>query len=236
MAVEIDGAVELKRALQLFTPDLAVAMEKKIGAALTPIVEQARSFVPSNAPLSTWRAYSTKQKGQFPWFNYGEIIHGIGYTTSPSMPNRKGFSYAAQIFNQSAVGAIIETAGRRHPNGRPQSPMVQVYTDAGTPRARYEGKNIRNRDKRKSMSDNPNAGLQFINSLGAIFKVKRAKGQKGRVSRKMNGRLIYRAWGENQGKAYDAVNRAIEEAITKFKTRTKGTIVSHKTIQYKRAT
>jgi hypothetical protein len=38
---------------------------------------------------------------------------GITYRTTPSKPNRSGFSALASIFNKTAAGAIYETAGRK---------------------------------------------------------------------------------------------------------------------------
>lgn len=37
----------------------------------------------------------------------------------------------------------------------------------------------------------------------------------------MRGRVIYRAWEEDQGKAQDAVMRAIDKAIRAFEVRSK---------------
>lgn len=228
LSVEIDGAVELRDAITRFTPDLANNMDTEIRDALRPIVRKARGFVPTQAPLTNWNIYSQERKGRFPWFNSLEIRAGIFQTTETPAPNRRGFSYAASIMNSTAGGAIYETAGRKNPNGRKQSPMVKHYTDAGTPAARFEGNYIRSSNKKMSMSNNPNAGRQFIAAMGPLYKVARQKGQSGRVSKKFNGRLIYRAWGEDQGRANGAVLTSIDKTIKTFHARTGR---KHKTIR-----
>lgn len=228
LSVEIDGAVELRDAMARFTPDLADNMEKQIQTALRPIVRKARGFVPSQAPLSMWGFYSQQRKGKFPWFNTLEVKAGIYATTQTPARNKRGFSYAASIINSTAAGAIIETAGRRNPNGRKQAPMMRQYTDAGTPKARFEGKYIRSGTKNMSRSNNPNAGKQFIAALAPLYKSERVIGQKGRRSKKFDGRLIFKAWGQDQGRANSAVLTAIYQSIRAFHARTGN---KHKTVR-----
>lgn len=200
-SVEIDGGVELRNALNSFTPFLARRLEKQMETALIPIVTKARGFLPVEAPLSTWQLYSVQRIGRFPHYNALAIARGIVIDTKPSKPNKKGWAYAASIKNTTAAGAIYETAGRKNKNGRKPAPKGE-------------------KSRKFSQSANPNAGQQFIQSLGPLYKVQRAKGQSGRVSRKMNGRLIYRAWGEDQGKALGAVNKAIDDSIREFHSKT----------------
>jgi len=54
MPTEVKGAVELRKALREFTPDLAKETQKEIGAVLKPITAKARGFIPSASPLSGW--------------------------------------------------------------------------------------------------------------------------------------------------------------------------------------
>ena len=72
-SVEIDGGVELRKAMKKFAPDLAANLEKEMNDALYPIVRRARGFVPATAPLSRWEIYSREKKGRFPWYNAMEI-------------------------------------------------------------------------------------------------------------------------------------------------------------------
>ena len=199
-SVEIDGGVELRKAMKKFAPDLAANLEKEMNDALYPIARKARGFVPATAPLSRWEIYSREKKGRFPWYNAMEIRQGIKHITEGSEPNRKGFAYAAQIVNTTAAGSIYETAGRKNPNGRKPAPK-------------------NNTSKRYSQSANPNAGRQFISALPPLYKTDRVKGQSGRRNRKMDGRLIFRAWGEDQGRANAAVLTSIDKAVRQFKNR-----------------
>jgi hypothetical protein len=74
------------------------------------------------------------------------------------------------------------------------------------------------------MSNNPNAGQQFINALNDTGRIvdayKREQGQAGRASRKMRGRAIFRAWAEDGGKTNAAIIKAIESSKVKFENYT----------------
>jgi hypothetical protein len=217
MARAVKGVIELRKAMKEFEPDLAKSTQKEIANFVKPVT--AKGYAPSEAPLSGW----SKAVGL--WANrvydLGEIKRGITYSTTPTKPNNKGFRSVATIYNKSAAGAIYETAGRKSGfNGRPVAPSVQHYANAGTRNARADYM-VRSSDKNYSQSANPNAGKQFIESLGKMHVATRAKGQGGRLSRKMNGRLIFRAFSEDQGKATAGVMKAIEAAETKFKGRTR---------------
>ena len=227
LSVELDGAVELRDAMTRFTPDLANNMDNEIRDALTPIVRKARGFVPTQAPLKNWNIYSRERKGKFPWFNSLEIRAGIFYTTESPARNKRGFSYAASIVNSTPAGSIVETAGRKNPNGRKQNPIVPYAVKTGAYSQEFGGYR-RDTNKKLSSSPNPNAGRQFISALGPLYKVARQKGQSGRVSKKFNGRLIFRAWGQDQGRANGAVLTSIDKTIRAFHARTGN---KHKTIR-----
>lgn len=227
LSVEIDGAVELRDAMTRFTPDLAKNLDEDMRAALRPIVRKARGFVPAQAPLTNWNIYSQEQKGRFPWFNSLEIRRGIVETTETPAANRKGFSYAASILNTTAGGAIYETAGRKNPNGRKQNPIVAYAVKTG-PYTQTFGGYRRDTNKKLSSSNNPNAGKQFINAMPPLYKSGRVKGQSGRRTKRFDGRLIFRAWGEDQGRANNAVLTALDSSIKQFHTRTKN---KHKTVK-----
>jgi hypothetical protein len=86
------------------------------------------------------------------------------------------------------------------------------------------GKTIRSGSKNESVSNNPNAGQQFIDAMSRTSPIvnayQRQTGQAGRASRKMKGRAIFRAWAEDQGKANAAVIKAIEKSKIEFEKRT----------------
>jgi hypothetical protein len=220
MPTEVKGAIALRKALREFTPDLAKETQKEIAAILKPITAKARGFIPSSTPLSGWAKSNNGTWGNRVWSS-SEAKRGVGYKTTPSKPNRSGFRSLARIVNASASGSIYETAGRLNPQGRPQAPLARVVA----PNHSNFGKKIRSGSKNESVSNNPNAGQQFIDAMNRVSPIvdayKRAEGQAGRASRKMKGRAIFRAWKEDQGKANAAVVKAIENSKVEFEKRIK---------------
>ena len=221
MPASVKGAVELRKALREFTPDLAKETQKEIATILKPITNKARGFIPSTAPLSGWAKSGEGKWGSDRVWSTGEAKRGISYKTTPSKPNRSGWRSLARIVNASVSGSIYETAGRVNPQGRPQAPMSKVVA----PRHENFGKMTRSGNKGQSMSNNPNAGQQFIDAMNRTGRIvdayQRAEGQAGRVSRKLKGRAIFRAWAEDQGKATAAVIKAIETSKDKLESRLK---------------
>lgn len=220
MATELKGAIELRKALREFAPDLAKETQKEIAGLLKPITAKARGFIPSTAPLSGWGKPSSGTWERLQWSS-SDAKRGIGYKTTPSKPNRSGFRSLARIVNSSAAGSMYETAGRKNPQGRPQAPAYEVKLRS---HANY-GKTIRSGNKDQSNSNNPNAGQQFIDALNNTGRIvdayKREQSQAGRASRKMKGRAIFRAWKEDGGKTNAAVIKAIETSAAKLDARAK---------------
>jgi hypothetical protein len=220
MATELKGAIELRKALRAFAPDLAKETQKEIAGLLKPITAKARGFIPSNSPLSGW-SMPTKGSWERLQWSTSEAKRGIGYKTTPSKPNKSGFRSLARIVNASAAGALYETAGRKNPQGRPQAPAYEVRLRGHS----NFGKTIRSGNKDQSNSNNPNAGQQFIDALNNTGRIvdayKREEGQAGRASRKMKGRAIFRAWKEDGGKTNAAVIKAIEVSAAKLDARAK---------------
>ena len=191
MRIEIRGNADLRKAMRRFTPDLEKALKKEIGNALRPVVAEAKGFVPAVSPMSGWAGRSFSE-GRFPTYNAGTIIKGITYKSTPSAINENGFSSMASVQNKSRVGAIYEGSGRANPNGQPW-----VGRDGSA-------------SHRFSHSTNPNAGKQFIENLPPLV-----------GSLKGRGRLIYRAWANNRGKAEGAVMKAIDTATSQFRATVK---------------
>lgn len=214
MPASVKGGIELRKALKQFTPDLAKETQKELGKILKPITSTAKGFIPSTAPLSGWA--NSNQKGSWSQrvWSSTEAKRGIGYKTTPSRPNRSGFRSLVRIQNASVSGAIYETAGRKNPQGRPQAPLAQVVVRSNP----NFGKKIRSGSKGQSLSNNPNAGQQFIDAMGGqiVNAYVRKEGAVGRSSQKMKGRAIFRAFAEDQGKATAAVIKAIENSKTNF--------------------
>lgn len=214
MPTEVKGAIELRKALKNFTPDLAKETQKELGNLLKPITNKARGFIPSEAPLSGWGKSSSTVWGTDRIWNSAKAKRGIGYKTTPSKVNRQGYRALARIANMSVSGAIYETAGRKNPNGREQAPMAKVVRQS---QSNY-GKMIRSGTKQQSRSNNPQAGAQFIGAMNKHGRIVDANNQTGagRRSQKMKGRAIFRAWAEDGGKTNAAVIKAIENSKVKF--------------------
>ena len=191
MATELRNAIEVRRALLNYAPDLQKELTKEWATILKPVVAEARGYVPATAPMSGWAPRSFSQ-ATFPTYNAQVIRSGIVYQTTPSKPTRSGFVNLVRIKNKSMVGAIYETAGRK--NGQGQT---------------WVGPKAGGASKGVSRSNNPYAGNQFIANLGQLY------GSKGNT-----GRLIYRAWANTQGKANARVIRALETTTAKFNKRT----------------
>jgi len=213
MPTEVKGGIALRKALKKFTPDLAKETQKEMAVLLKPITSKARGFVPATAPISGWgKAGNWGIRG----YSASEIKRGIGYKTTPSKPNPKGFRSLAQINNKSAAGQIYEWAGRVHPNGREQAGFIT----GSNPRHSNYGKKIISPNKNQGSSPNPQAGSLFLQAIDATGEMKnaytRTPGQAGRASRKMKGRVVFRAWAEDQGRTNAAVIKAIESSRDKF--------------------
>ena len=203
MPVEIKGLAETLSAMRKFEPDLAKNLNKEVRAALTPIQKKAQGYLPSSIPgLSNWMLVTSGRKitaktsafaatGHFPRYNSGIARRGIKVHIGRTKPNRNGFVTYYQLQNITAAGAIVETAGRKHPSGQPW--------------------NRASASKDYSHSSNPDAGLHFINSMGS-----RMVG-----SGKNRGRVLYRAWDEDEGKALAKVYKAVDATIIQFAQRAK---------------
>ena len=208
MRTNLDGAIELRKALRKIEPTLAKETEKEIRNLLKVVSNRARGFVPSEAPLSGWGNAVGIWENRV--FSSSDIRRGIGYSTSPSKPNKRGFRTLATIFNKSAAGSIYETAGRKNPAGQP--------SQAST-RGKYSSYIDTSGSVNKSA--NPNAGRQFIDALPPLVDSQQSSAA-GRRTRKTKGRLLFRAWAEDQGKTNAAVIKAIEKTMKTALAVTKG--------------
>ena len=171
MPASVKGAIELRKALRTFTPDLAKETTKEIRIAIKPISQSAKGYVPDRAQvLSGWLPRQMSE-GTFPTFNPSEVKSRIGFKTSPSKPNSRGFRSLAQVFNKSRAGSIYERMGKLSPDSK------FVINQDGKYRAPLKGKG------------------------------------------RMQGRVLYRAYDENNGKARNGVIKAITTASAKLNQR-----------------
>lgn len=202
MPVNVTGVQGTLKAMREFDNDLYKQMNKQIKGAMLPIRDKARGFAPANSSLlSGWTnavaSDDTVNYRPFPKYDQGETQKGITYNQGANKRNSSGFSMTHYVANRSAGGAIYETAGRKNPNGQP------VFQ-----RTRFTAADYRETGRGFNKSLNPNAGRQFIGSMGQVYGQNR--------NTKEQGRLIFRAWYENQGRASHAVNLAIETAVKTF--------------------
>ena len=214
MPVELQGAVALRKALKNYAPDLAKETQKEVAGHLRKVVNRAKGFVPAESPLSGWA--NPVGEWEYRAFNAGIMKKGLGYSTTPGKPNKRGFRSLARIFNASAAGAIYETAGRKNPQGQPVGGGTYNYYPGGvkTTGTRAVG-------KENNRSWNPNAGRQFINAMPPLVDSQQSNSA-GRRTRKTKGRLLFRAWAEDQGRTTAAVVKAIESANQRVVVVTKG--------------
>lgn len=206
MPVVVNGVTDLKKALRKYAPDLYKEMNAEIKVALKEVITDARAKVPGSAPgnLYNWNDKGsepisrTARDRAFPTYNSGLIRRGLTYSMGRQRRNRQGFSGLYSLFNKSAAGMIIETAGRVNPYGRKQLG------------------NKRTGDTSKfGSSNNPDAGRIFVGAMNDIGGLKQYdKFDRGR------GRLLYAAYADNNGKALDATFKAIDKASRLFRQRT----------------
>jgi len=220
MPIEVTGIQSTLKDMRKFEPDLHREMNKQIKRAMIPVRNKAKSFAPSNQDmLSNWtkvKAFGPQQTQfrPFPMYNQAETIRGIIYSAGGDKPLPSGFQVLHYVANRSAGGAIYETAGRVHPSGRKQTHIV-----VSRHKLLKDKKYRTQRGTRIDMnSNNPNAGKQFLEPLGRVY------GARGNIDPRFGntdqrGRLVYRAWSEDQGKVTRAIQLAIDIAVKTFNAR-----------------
>jgi len=209
MPINVSGIKEMKKALGLVDKDLLKEVQGEIRAAMIPIRDKARGYAPQDTEvLSGW----TKAQGiigpmkyrTFPKYNHQQVVDGIKYSAGSNKRNNKGWSATNYVFNQSAPGAIFETAGRK----------------SGPAGAAWIGLKADNNNKEISHSLNPQAGAQFIAAMPALVNA-RPQGMSGNNrGYKQKGRLIFRAAAEEQGHAMQRVLKALDKTANTFQKRT----------------
>jgi hypothetical protein len=171
MPASVKGGIELRKALRKFTPDLAKETQQEIKTAIKPISQSAKGYIPDRGDILSGWLPRQMSEATFPTFNPSEAKSKIGFKTTPSKRNSRGFRSLAQVFNKSRAGSIYERMGKVSP----QSQFV-------------------------------------INQDGKFRAPLKGKGR-------MQGRVLYRAYDENNGKAREGVLRAIATAGRKLNQR-----------------
>ena len=192
MPIAISGIAETLSAMRKFEPDLAANLNKQVRAALTPVQKEARAYFPADiSGLSNWML----------------VTKGRKITKSSS-----AFATVGRFprYNKAIAARGIKIfIGATKPNARGFSTQYRIsnLTAAG---AIYEtAGRAHGKSRRQYKSNNPKAGAHFIASMNEPLV---GKG-------KMEGRALYRAWDENQGRAFMDVLKAVNATILQFKRR-----------------
>lgn len=200
MPVEAKGVIALRKALNAYAPDLAAELTKEITTSLKIIQKTARGFVPSPVP-----------NGLYNWkFNKAHKI-----TAKQSMFqtfNTEGRLRPFPFYDAVAVKrGIVYRTGYGRPNSKGFRSLFRVKNMSAAG-AIFETAGRKNPGgDPASNSNNPNAGARFVQQ-GPIY------GRK-RNGKDMRGRLLYRAWEQDEGKQTAHIFKAIETARVNLEKR-----------------
>lgn len=127
MPTEVKGALELRKALRDFAPDLLKETNKEIASFIKPVVSKARGYMPSNedAPSGWLKRPNAAGRWAERFYDQAAARKGIGFKSSPSKENRRGWVSLASIYNRDYGGAIYETAGRKSGNTGNFTPRLE---------------------------------------------------------------------------------------------------------------
>jgi hypothetical protein len=196
MPVNLEGVKDTVKALRKYDPELLKEMNKEIRGVMVPIRNKARSYAPSPVPgnLYNWNEGTkgkkiTSRNSMFRTFNTEGRLRLFPLYDHTSASKGIYYSQAPTKRNNSGWQALYFVAN--------SSASGSIYETAGRKNPGGDS---------KSKSNNPGAGKNFINRMGPLYG----------TGRDQRGRMIYRAWSEDQGKAQAAVIKAIETTIYKF--------------------
>lgn len=196
MPVKVSGLVETRKALKKLAPDLYQQMNDEIRVALKVVQKDTKNLVQPNVTgLYNWQDKGvivksrTSRERAFPKYNPQVIKRGITYSLAMQKRNSAGFVGMYSLFNKSAAGAIIETAGRKNFNG----------------------------DSR-SQSNNPNAGAHFNRAIQSTYGGFAQVGQRREDRGRLLFRAIYDDQGKLQDAVFRAIAKAEHLFNTTTKT------------------
>jgi len=196
MPVAIKGVRETVKALRKLDPEMLKEMNAEVRAAMLPIRDKARGYAPSPQPdnLYMWREGSvgkkiTARNSMFRTFNTEGRLRMFPLYDVETVKKGIYYSQAPSKKNRSGWQALYFIANK--------SAAGSIYETSGRKNPGGDP---------NSRSNNPSAGAHFISRMGPLYGDKQAE----------RGRMIYRAWKEDQGKAQDAVYRAIEKTVDNF--------------------
>ena len=117
MPVVVNGVREFLKAVDEIDEDMYKNVKDSLKAPMIKVAYKAKQYLPSEQNvLSGWTKSAEPQEGQrrpFPAYDQSTARSGIKYKLGPNKKNRKGYSVYNYVSNESAPGAIYETAGRK---------------------------------------------------------------------------------------------------------------------------
>lgn len=187
MPVVLDGVKETLRAIRKIDPELLKEMNKEIKGVMIPLRDKARGFAPSASPGDL---YNWDAK------SYATRVKKPRETATRKFPLYEAEAASKGIYYSAA-------ASKRNKNGWSSQYIVANSSASG---AIYEtAGRVNPGGSSKSKSNNPGAGAIFNNNMGPLY-----------GNGASRGRMIFRAWSEDQGKAQAAVVQAIQNTIAAF--------------------
>jgi len=197
MPVEIKGLAETLSAMRKFEPDLAKNLNKEVRSFLTPVQKKAQGYFPSSiAGLSNWMLVTKGRKINKQSSAFAAVGHFPRYNRAIAARGIK----------------IIIGKTKKNSRGFVTFYRISNITAAG---AIYETAGRKHGQSRRAYkSNNPQAGAHFMASMKEPLE---GKGM-------MRGRVLYRAWDEDQGRAFGQVVKAVDATIVQFGRRAKSTL------------
>lgn len=197
MSVEVKGLVETLKAMTQFEPDLKKNLDTEVRAKVAPVIRKARSYATPTIPgLSGWTLKTKRMEQAYAGFKPG------AFPKYNSATVRAGIVLDLKPSRPNRNGFITQYTIRNKSAAGAIRETAGRKNPSGQPWDRKSG------GHESSHSINPGAGLHFINSMGRMA-----------GDGKSRGRLIYRAWSENQGVALAASIKAVEYTLYQFKIR-----------------
>jgi hypothetical protein len=113
----VNGVREFLKAIDQLDDDMFKNVKASLKTPMIKVASSSKAEFPSNQNvLSGWLKQAEPREGQrrpFPAYDQATARQGIKYKLGPNKKNRSGYSVYNYVSNESAAGAIYETAGRK---------------------------------------------------------------------------------------------------------------------------
>jgi hypothetical protein len=117
MPVVVNGVREFLKAIDEIDEDMFKNVKASLKTPMIKVANRSKQEFPDNDKvLSGWLKQAQPQEGQrrpFPAYDQETARKEIKYKLGPNKKNRSGYSVYNYVSNESASGAIYETAGRK---------------------------------------------------------------------------------------------------------------------------